>query len=157
MKAENFAKLIVEKCTTKKGDLRKSDMEMLYHIIHYPHTRRRTFMWFNKGKSYRDTHIRDIEVLNKLGGAPELVFLVEKDDLLPKKGAITFKAGQTLKAGSNESINIKLWEGDIQSPIDHNRHIGVMKIKGTDIDSGVVPTGADIECEYEMSDSGTII
>ena len=67
MKAENFAKLIVEKCTTKKGDLRKSDMEMLYHIIHYPHTRRRTFMWFNKGKSYRDTHIRDIEVLNKLG------------------------------------------------------------------------------------------
>ena len=67
MKAENFAKLIVEKCTTKKGDLRKSDLEMLYHIIHYPHTRRRTFMWFNKGKSYRDTHIRDIEVLNKLG------------------------------------------------------------------------------------------
>lgn len=67
MKAENFAKLIVEKCTTKKGDLRKSDMEMLYHIIHHPHTRRRTFMWFNKGKNYRDTHIRDIEVLNKLG------------------------------------------------------------------------------------------
>jgi hypothetical protein len=67
MKAENFAKLIVEKCTTKKGDLRKSDMEMLYHIIHHPHTRRRTFMWLNKGKNYIDTHIRDIEVLNKLG------------------------------------------------------------------------------------------
>ncbi len=67
MKAENFAKLIVEKCTTKKGDLRKSDMEMLYHIIHHPHTRRRTFIWLNKGRSYRDTHIRDIEVLNKLG------------------------------------------------------------------------------------------
>ena len=67
MKAENFAKLIVVKCTTKKGDLRKSDMEMLYHIIHHPHTRRRTFMCLNKGKSYRDTHIRDIEVLNKLG------------------------------------------------------------------------------------------
>ena len=26
----------------------------------------------------------------------------------------------------------------------------------TDIDAGVIPTGADIECEYEMSDSGTI-
>ena len=67
MKAENFAKLIVEKCTTKKGDLRKSDMEMLYHIIHHPHTRRRTFIWLNNGRSYRDTHIRDIEVLNPLG------------------------------------------------------------------------------------------
>ena len=49
-----------------------------------------------------------------------------------------------------------MWEGNIQSPIDDNRFIGVLKIKGTDIDSGVVPTGADIECEYEMSDSGTI-
>ena len=75
---------------------------------------------------------------------------------MPKKGTITFKAGQTLKAGSNDSINIKLWEGNIQSPITDNRFIGVLKITGTNIASGVVPTGADIECEYEMSDSGTI-
>ena len=27
---------------------------------------------------------------------------------------------------------------------------------GTDIDAGVIPTGADIECDYEISDSGTI-
>lgn len=84
-------------------------------------------------------------------------FLVNEGDALPKKGSITFKAGQTLKAGSNDSINIKLWEGSIQSPITDNRFIGVLKITGTGIDSGVVPTGADIECEYEMSDSGTII
>ena len=87
---------------------------------------------------------------------PVLEFLVNEGDALPKKGTITFKAGQTLKAGSNDSINIKLWEGNIQSPITDNRFIGVLKITGTNIDSGVVPTGADIECEYEMSDSGTI-
>ena len=52
---------------------------------------------------------------------------------------------------------IKLWEGDIQSPITDNRFIGVLKILGSNIMSGVVPTGADIECEYEMTDSGTII
>ena len=75
---------------------------------------------------------------------------------MPKKGTIMFKAGQTLKAGSNESINIKLWEGNISSPIDDNRFIDVLKIAGTDFDSGVIPTGAEIECEYEMSDSGTI-
>ena len=91
-----------------------------------------------------------------MGGIPVLEFLVNEGDALPKKGSITFKAGQTLKAGSNDSINIKLWEGNIQSPITDNRFIGVLKITGTDIDSGVVPTGADIECEYEMSDSGTI-
>lgn len=102
------------------------------------------------------SHSIGIEVLDKLGGSSTLQILVSEGDALPKKGVITFKAGQTLKAGSNDSINIKLWEGNIQSPITDNRFIGVFKITGTDIDAGVIPTGADIECEYEMSDSGTI-
>ena len=103
------------------------------------------------------SHSIGVEVVDKLGGVPVLEFLVNEGDALPKKGSITFKAGQTLKAGSNDSINIKLWEGNIQSPITDNRFIGVLKISGTSIDSGVVPTGADIECDYEMSDSGTIV
>ena len=49
-----------------------------------------------------------------------------------------------------------MWEGNIQSPITDNRFVGVLKITGMDIASGVIPTGADIECEFEMSDSGTI-
>lgn len=97
-----------------------------------------------------------VEVIDKLGGTPVLDFLVKEGDALPKKGSKTFKAGQTLKAGTNDSINIKLWEGEIESSIADNRFIGVLKIMGTDIDNGVIPTGADIECEYEMSDSGTI-
>lgn len=102
------------------------------------------------------SHSIGIEVLNKLGGTPVLEFLVKEGDSLPKKGFVTFKAGQTLKAGSNESLNFKLWEGNIEYPISDNRWIGLFKIKGTDIAEGVVPTGADIECEYEMSDAGTI-
>lgn len=103
------------------------------------------------------SHSIGVEVIDKLGGTPVLEFLVSEGDALPKKGLITFKAGQTLKAGSNDSINIKLWEGSIREPITDNRFIGVLKIVGTDIESGIVPTGADIECEFEMSDSGTIV
>lgn len=102
------------------------------------------------------SHSIGIEVLNKLGGTPVLEFLVKEGDSLPKKGTVTFKAGQTIKTGTNESLNFKLWEGDIEYPISDNRWIGLFKIKGTDIAEGVVPTGADIECEYEISDSGTI-
>lgn len=102
------------------------------------------------------SHSIGVEVLDKLGGTPVLQFLVSEGDALPKKGTVTFKAGQTLKAGTHDSINIKLWEGNIQSPITDNRFVGVFKIVGTDIDTGVIPTGADIECEFEMSDSGTI-
>ena len=103
------------------------------------------------------SHSIGVEVVDKLGGIPVLEFLVQEGDSLPKKGEIIFKAGQTLKAESNDSINIKLWEGNIQSPITDNRFIGVLKIKGTDFDTGVVSTGAEIICEYEMSDSGTIM
>ncbi|MGM9553504.1 MAG: Hsp70 family protein [Faecousia sp.] len=102
------------------------------------------------------SHSIGVEVADKLGGISVLEFLVNEGDALPKKGTITFKAGQTLKAGTNASINIKLWEGSISSPITDNRFIGVLKIAGTDLPAGVIPTGADIECEFEMSDSGTI-
>ncbi len=102
------------------------------------------------------SHSIGVEVIDKLGGVPSLVFLVNEGDSLPKKGTIPFKSGQTIKAGTHDSINIKLWEGNIQSPITDNRFIGVYKIVGTDFDAGVIPTGADIECDFEMSDSGTI-
>lgn len=67
MKAENLAKLIIEKCTTKKGEIKKKYLEMLFHLCCFPTERRRTFVWFNKGKSHRDTHYNDIECLNLLG------------------------------------------------------------------------------------------
>ncbi|MGM9601376.1 MAG: Hsp70 family protein [Faecousia sp.] len=102
------------------------------------------------------SHSIGVEMLDRLGGVPVYTILIHEGDSLPKRDTVTFRAGQTLKAGSNGTINIKLWEGNIESPITDNRFIGVLKIAGTDFSSGVIPTGADIECEYEMSDSGTI-
>lgn len=97
-----------------------------------------------------------VEVMKTLGGSPVLDFLIREGDDLPKRGVTTFKAGQTVKAGSNASLNIKLWEGSIESPVEDNRFIGVLKISGTDFESGVIATGAEIICEYEMGDSGAI-
>ena len=97
-----------------------------------------------------------VEVMSALGGEPILEFLIQEGDDLPKKGVTTFKAGQTLKAGTNASLNIKLWEGGIKSPVTDNRFIGVIKIMGTDFDEGVITTGAELVCEYEMGDSGSI-
>ena len=102
------------------------------------------------------SHSIGIEVINKLGGESELVFLVREGDRLPAKGTVRVKAGQTIRSGSAESINIKLWEGDIQTKIEDNRFIGMLKIRGTDIDAGVIPIGTDIDCEYEVADSGQI-
>jgi molecular chaperone DnaK len=102
------------------------------------------------------SHSVGIEVLEKLGGRPVIDWLVRSGDPLPIKGKKIFKAAESLKAGASSSLNFKLWEGEIEDPITDNRPIGVMKILGSDFDDGVIHAGADLECEYEILDSGCI-
>ncbi len=98
-----------------------------------------------------------LEVKDKVGGKLVLDYLVKEGDKLPAKGERIYKAGESLKAGSNNSIKFKLWEGEISDPVTDNNFIGLFEIKGTDFDSGVIPTGADLIAEYEMHDSGLIV
>lgn len=102
------------------------------------------------------SHSVGIEVLEKLGGRPVLDYLVRSGDSLPHKGKKIFKAAESLKSGASGSLNLKLWEGEIEDPITDNRPIGVLKISGSDFDDGVIPAGSDLECEYEILDSGNI-
>lgn len=103
------------------------------------------------------SHSVGVEVLEKLGGRPVLDYLVRSGDSLPKKGKKVFKAAESLKSGALQSLNLKLWEGEIEDPITDNRPIGVLKIAGSDFDDGVIPAGADLECEFEILDSGNIV
>lgn len=97
-----------------------------------------------------------IEVLNKIGGRPTLEYLVKTGDHLPKKGTTTFKAGESLRARGTGSINIKVWEGEIEDPITDNRHIGSLIITGSHFEQGVIAAGADLICDYEILDSGNV-
>jgi len=98
-----------------------------------------------------------VAVLEKLGGQQVLDWLVRAGDSLPQKGKRVFKAGESLKTGAGSSLNFSLWEGEIDDPITDNRYIGTLKISGNDFDEGVIPAGADLLCDYEILDSGTIV
>ena len=102
------------------------------------------------------SHSIGIEVLEKLGGSPTIEWLVRSGDQLPKKGTTVFKAAESLKAGSTGSLNFKLMEGESDEPSD-NRFIGLLKITGNDFDEGVIPAGGDLQCDFEMLDSGNIV
>ena len=102
------------------------------------------------------SHSIGIEVQEKAGGQPTLDYLVREGDQLPTKGKRTFRAAESLQSGSPHSIKFKLWEGDIANPITDNRFIGMLEIKGTDFDDGVIAAGAELVCEYEALDSGAI-
>ncbi len=103
------------------------------------------------------SHSIGIEVLERLGGRPVLEYLVKAGDSLPHKGQKVFRAAESLKAGDSGSLNLKLWEGEIEDPITDNRAIGVLKISGSDFSDGVIPAGAELVCDYEVMDSGNIV
>ncbi|OYZ68014.1 Hsp70 family protein, partial [Acidovorax sp. 24-64-9] len=102
------------------------------------------------------SHSIFVEARDKVGGRLIPDYLIREGDQLPKKAKKTFKAEESLKAGSAGSIKFKLWEGDISDPINDNRFIGMFEIKGTDFDDGVITAGADLICDYEVLDSGNI-
>lgn len=103
------------------------------------------------------SHSISVAAKDKIGGPLVLAYLVKEGDQLPKKGKATFKSEESLRAGSTNSLNFQLWEGDISDPITDNRFIGLFKITGKDFDDGVIAAGADLICEYEVLDSGNII
>ena len=101
------------------------------------------------------SHSLGVEVLEKLGGRPRLAYLVKAGEALPKKDRIVLKATESLKPGGTGSINIKLWEGDIGTPVTDNRFIGAIKVCGADLDGGAIAAGDDLQCDFEILDSGT--
>ena len=101
------------------------------------------------------SHSIALVTLDKLGGSQVPLWLVRKGDQLPKEGAETVYAGKLLKAGSPDHLNFQLVEGESETPRD-NLCIGVLKVKGNDFDDGVIHTGAKIECDYKMVNSGVI-
>lgn len=102
------------------------------------------------------SHPIAVKALDKIGGKVVPIYLIEENDQLPKRGTVTFRAGQSLAAGSSSALVFTLWEGNIRDPIEDNRYIGTYRIPGASFFSGVIPAGAEIICEYEMNESGTL-
>ncbi|WP_243337489.1 Hsp70 family protein [Anaeromyxobacter soli] len=102
------------------------------------------------------SHSVGVEVADRRGGRPSLVWLARAGDPLPKRGRLTFRAAESLRAGSDGALNLKLWEGEIEDPVSDNRFIGIMKLTGADFEEGVIAAEAELVCEYELSDSGAV-
>ncbi|MDO9102017.1 MAG: Hsp70 family protein [Candidatus Nitrotoga sp.] len=96
-----------------------------------------------------------IEVTEK--GRAELVYLVRELDPLPVKGKLQFRAGESLRAQSTNSLNFVVREGEITDQVRENRPIGVFSIKGSDFYEGIISQGAALICDFEVQDSGQVV
>ena len=90
-------------------------------------------------------------------GQAKLAYLVKEQDPLPAKGKLIFKAGESLRAQSTNSLNFILREGEIEDQVRENRPIGVFSIKGSDFAEGVISQGAELICNFEVQDSGHVV
>ena len=102
------------------------------------------------------SHSIALEVLDRLGGRSVPAYLIRKGDKIPKKGNINLKAGELLESGSSRSLNFKLWEGEIENPVDDNRPAGILRIRGSEFDHGTIPVNADLKCDYVIPEGGQI-
>lgn len=101
-------------------------------------------------------HSVGVELEDPITHKPMLDYLITKDEILPKSGTVKYKTTKRISAGSEEFISFKLWEGEIQDPIEYNRFIGDIKIDGSSFEYGIIPVGSVIECNYTFNDSGNV-
>ena len=101
-------------------------------------------------------HSIAMEVLDRLGGRPMLMYLIRKGDSLPFENSLKLKANEKLEAGSRDSLNFILREGEFEDEISANEYIGDFQITGADFYEGVIPVGAALICNYEILTSGEI-
>ena len=95
-----------------------------------------------------------LEVLGRIGGEPELEYLVTEGDLLPKNGDTTVRAGELLEAGSGNSLNFKLRQKDAMG---NQSDVGLLQIEGKDLPEGSsIPINTDLKCFYEKTLGGNI-
>ncbi|MBR1646949.1 MAG: Hsp70 family protein [Selenomonadaceae bacterium] len=102
-------------------------------------------------------HSIGVEVKERLGSdVTRMDYLVREGDTLPAKGQKKFRSGKKIRAGSDDSINFKLWQGEIEDIPSDNLFVGALKISGTDFDFGTIVEGAEIICNYTIDDAGSI-
>lgn len=84
-----------------------------------------------------------------------LDLLIKAGDPLPKKGNVTVHSGKSIRAGGSGALFFKLWQGDGQ-PCYRQHLCWRTADLGNDLESGVIPQGAKIVCDYRFSNAGTI-
>lgn len=78
-----------------------------------------------------------------------------KNDILPLSKTITKQLSKTILKDSDDSLDIKVLEGEVDSLPAANKLIGMIRISGRDLDRDLVK-GSDVELTFEISESRDI-
>ena len=97
-------------------------------------------------------HPIGIEVDDPETDSTFLDILFQKNSILPLRRSLVRRVSETIPKGSNKSIAIHVYEGDIDSIPQANRRIGTIEIFGKDLKRDLIK-GSDVELTIEISES----
>ena len=92
-------------------------------------------------------------------GRNTVAALVNKGDLLPLRGATTFRAAQALRAGSSGVLRLELFQVSDPLVLDPalNLSVGEFRIRGTDLPEGLsVRPGTELTVHWAVDEGQTI-
>ena len=86
-----------------------------------------------------------------------LEFLIKKGEKLPVEGKKEFLAVNNVKAGSNQALIFKLWEGENTDNVADNRFIRCLKITGDSFEYDSIKRYSQLTLVYKITEAGTIV
>ena len=84
-----------------------------------------------------------------------LEFLIKKGEKLPVEGKKEFLAVNNVKAGSNQALIFKLWEGENTDNVADNRFIGCLKITGDSFEYDSIKRYSQLILVYKITEAGS--
>ena len=96
-----------------------------------------------------------LEVDDAINNVTQLELLFAKNEILPLKKTITKTISRTIVRGSDDQLLINVLEGSRYATPQSNLPIGVISIKGTDLDRDLI-RGSDVDLTIEITESRDI-
>jgi len=99
------------------------------------------------------THAVGVGVMRD--GIEQLDIILEKNTVTPASNKKTYKLNRPLAVGSQDSIEFKIYEGEIYDNPMANSLAGIVHVRGTDIKDNI-KEGSEVELDVSVDENGEI-
>ena len=96
-----------------------------------------------------------IEIQTGRGDRTKMLWLARKGDETPARGTVELRGKEEIEQGDERGINLKVYGGEHDDP-KANKEVGVLKIRGKDLDEGRIQEGAKLICKYGIDSGGVL-
>lgn len=91
-----------------------------------------------------------VRALSRDGERYEAIELCNREGLLPLDGSFTVRSVKQLNPETDDSIQFKVFEGEIRDPITDNRFVGAIHLNSSQLGGKILRKGAELVCKFHM-------